>query len=83
MKDIINSCLICLCFQYVCIFLRCQRSCENYAGYCKLYSRVKDCSFLELNAFPSIKVSDGDLGLNQYGNVECDVFFNSTSLILV
>ena len=52
----------------VCLyFLRCQRSCENYAGYCKLYSRVKDCSFLELNAFPSIKVSDDYLGQNHYG----------------
>ena len=59
----------------VCLhFLRCQRSCENYAGYCRLCSRVKDYSFLELNTFLSIKVSDGYLGLNHYENVDFDVF---------
>ena len=37
-------------------------------------SRVKDYSFLELNALLSIKVSDGYLGLNHYENVDFDVF---------
>ena len=37
----------------VCLhFLRCRRSCEiNFAGYCRMYSRVRDNEFYEFNAF--------------------------------
>ena len=50
---------ICPCFQYICIFLRCQRSCKaTNAGYRRMCSRVRDNAFYEYNALLNVTVSN-------------------------
>ena len=63
----------------VCLyFLRCQRSCEKKAGYCKVCSRVRENTFVEYNAFLSLKVSHTDdyLNISSSEQIDLDVFLN-------
>ena len=64
----------------VCLhFLRCRRSCErNFAGYCRMCSRVRDNAFYEFNAFLSVNLSeqDGYLGISCLESVAFDAFLS-------
>ena len=64
----------------VCLhFLRCRRSCEKKSGYCKLFSRVRENTFYEYNAFLGLKVSsdtDNYLNISSSERVDLDVFLS-------
>ena len=64
----------------VCLhFLRCRRSCEKKSGYCKLFSRVRENTFYEYNAFLGLKVSsdtDNYLNISSSERVDPDVFLS-------
>lgn len=63
----------------VCLhMLRCYRSCDKRAGYCKACSRVRDFPFCEGNAFSNLRVvfSHSEvLSLTSNHRIDLDVFF--------
>ena len=63
----------------VCLhMLRCYRSCDKRAGYCKACSRVRDFPFCEGNAFSNLRVvfSHSEVfSLTSNHRIDLDVFF--------
>ena len=57
-------------------FLRCTRSCDKKANYCRICSRVHEKNFIEFNAFHSLcYCAYGTyLGLDNHHRVDLDVF---------
>ena len=70
----------------VCLhMLRCYRSCDKRAGYCKACSRVRDFPFCEGNAFSNLRVvfSHSEVfSLTSNHRIDLDVFFYMQNSIL-
>ena len=64
--------LFSICLQ----FLRCARSCDKKANYCRICSRVRENFFMEGKTFQSLCLCPYGtyLGMNNYNRVDLDVF---------